>query len=128
MSAMFSLLAASGDDEGTTCTFYWVRRQFGQGARSRCSDNKFGAFLEDLIENEGFPRPLPHPKHGGGIERGVTNRSQWIRAGVVEWLGDYLPPSAATAIDAQAMRSAADDMDAAARKLCLVVNNSAGAA
>lgn len=112
------------DDDDPTVSFRWIRRAFGQGdAQQRgrgCSDARFTAFLDDLIGAHGFPRPLPAPKHGGGVEIAVTPRSQWLRAGVLEWFGDFLPPEAAASLEGAAAAAAADDMDAAAGNLRLV--------
>lgn len=114
----FAQAALAGDDP--TVSFYWIRKALGQSGKQGCSDRRFVAYVDDLIAKCGFPRPLPAPKHGGGIELGVTHRSQWLRAGVVEWLGDYLPPDAAAALDLAAAADAAADMDAAASNLRLV--------
>ena len=112
MSAFADLLAPYG--EAPTCDCRWVGRSLGHTG----SDTALVAYIEELIEGAGFPPPLPHRKHGGGLSTGVhVDRSQWIRAGVVSWLGDYLPPSAGAALDDAAMNAAADDMDAAAENL-----------
>lgn len=108
------------EEEAPTCGFYWIRRAFGQSGAKSPSDARFAAFLTDLIDTQGFPRPLPHPKHGGGIETGVAPKSEWLRAGVIEWFGDYLPPDTPAALDAAAEALAAADMDAAACGLRLV--------
>lgn len=119
MSAMARLLAAfDTDDEEPTIGFHWVKRRFG----ARCSDARFVEFLTNLIAECGFPKPLPHPRHGGGIERGVTDKSCWIRAAVFEWMADFLPPAIAQALDARAQEDAADEMDEAAARLQLVVS------
>ena len=80
----FPFARAGLETEAPTCGFYWIRKAFGEGGRSGCSEARFARFLTELIEQSGFPRPLPHAKHGGGIETGVTPRSQWLRAGVIE--------------------------------------------
>ena len=111
------------EGEQPTCTFHWIKSRFGQvtDASARpCSDEAFVDFLDGLIAHHSFPRPLPCPKRGGGIELGVTRKSHWIRAGVIDWFGDYLPPHAAASLDEAAARDAADDMDAAAGNLRLI--------
>lgn len=117
MSAYSPLLAHLDEDGDQTCTFQWIKSRMGCAGSDGPSDPYFATFLANLIEQDGFPKPLPHAKHGGGIERGVTWRSKWLRAGVLQWLAGYLPPDAAAAIDADALRSAADDMDQAAALL-----------
>lgn len=108
------------EEEAPTCGFYWIRRAFGQSGKKAPSDSRFARFLAGLIDRHGFPRPLPHPRHGGGIETGVAPKSEWLRAGVVEWFGDYLPPDTHAALDAAAEALAAADMDQAAGGLRLV--------
>lgn len=110
-------------DEQPTCTFQWIKHAFGQSGSDGCSDDRFVEFIDDLIELHGFPRPLPGPKWGGGIEAAVTRKSRWLRAAVITWLGDYLPPEAAAALNAAEAAAAAADMDAAAGNLRLVAAN-----
>lgn len=109
--------AFPGEEAAPTVAFPWVRRALGQSGPRAPSDARFAAFIETLIAELGFPRPLPHPRHGGGIETGVTEKSCWLRAGVVDWLGDYLPPDAAAAVDTAHASAAADEMDEAAALL-----------
>jgi len=100
-----------------TCTLYWICTKLG----ARGSDDARKAYIEGLIETHGFPKPLPHLKHGGGISTDIHPiRSQWIRAGVEHWLGDYLPPAACAALGEHAEAAAAAEMDAAAGRLHLV--------
>lgn len=113
MSAFSILLAPHGEEPCCDCR--WIGRAIGH----RGSDAKLVAYIEDLITDAGFPRPIPHRRHGGGLSTGVhVDRSQWIRAGVLDWLGDFLPPSATLALDDVARKEAADEMDAAAESLC----------
>jgi hypothetical protein len=117
MSAFSAMLARH---EGqATCNFRWVGKVLGH----RGSDEILVDYIDLLIDQAGFPRPLPHRKHGGGLETGVAPRSEWIRAGVIDWLGNYLPPSAAAALDDAAEAAAAEAMDAAASDLRLVFSN-----
>ncbi len=112
MSAFADLLAPHG--EVPTCDCRWIGRQLGHDG----SDPALVAYVEALIDGAGFPAPLPHRKHGGGLSTAVhVDRSQWLRAGVVAWLSNYLPPSAAGMLDDAARQAAADDMDAAAANL-----------
>lgn len=117
MSAYSPLLAHLDGDGDQTCTFQWIKSRMGCAGSGGPSDDRFAAFLSNLIDQDGFPRPLPHARHGGGIERGVTHRSKWLRPGVLQWLTGYLPPAAAAALDAEALRTAAADMDDAAKAL-----------
>lgn len=102
------------DDEEPTVTFHWIKSRFRQRTMS---DARFARFLAGLIAEQDFPRPLPHPRHGGGIEYGVAYRSVWLKTGVEQWFENYLPPAAGAAIDAAARREAASAMDAAAARL-----------
>lgn len=109
-----SPLARLGDVGDPTCNAAWICKQLGQdGSEAVCT-----AYIEGLIAARGFPRPLPHRAHGGKIVDHVHfQRSRWVRAGVVQWLGDYLPPSAAIALDKRAEAAAAAEMDRAALRL-----------
>lgn len=121
MNAFAALLAPHGSEP--TCDCRWIGRMLAHDG----SDALLVAYIEELIAEAGFPPPLPHRKHGGGLSTGVhVDRSHWIRAGVVEWFGKFLPPAAAAALDEAAMDAAAEEMDAAAENLCtlrLVADN-----
>lgn len=97
-----------------TCTAAWICKQLGQeGSEAVLVD-----YLELLIDLRGFPKPLPHRAHGGRIVDGVHfQRSRWVRAGVLQWLNDYLPPAAAAAADKAAEAAAAAEMDRNALRL-----------
>lgn len=78
------------DNAEPTCTLAWICKQLGFAGSDACAV----AYIEGLIATRGFPRPLPHRAHGGKISDGVHYvRSRWVRAGVVQWLGDFLPLS-----------------------------------
>lgn len=95
-----------------TCSLMWVRRVLGH---RRAGDASLIRFVQLLIAEQGFPRPLPHYKQGGGLETGVTHKSEWLRAAVEAWLEDnFLPPAAAAMLDRAAHDSAAAEMDAVA--------------
>lgn len=105
---------AATDTADPTCTAAWICKQLGQdGSEAVCT-----AYIEGLIAARGFPRPFPHRAHGGKLVDAVHyQRSRWIRAGVVQWLGDYFPPAAAAAADKAAEAAAAAEMDKAALRL-----------
>lgn len=104
-----------------TVSLFWIGRTLGH---RRKGDASLIAFVDLLIERLGFPQPLPHYRNGGGLETGVTARSEWLRAGVEAWLEDnFLPPSAAASLDREAEAEAAAAMDAAAHNLRLVASN-----
>lgn len=97
-----------------TCSIFWIRKVLGH----RRSDAALVRFLDLLIAEQGFPRPLPHYKHGGGLETGVALKSEWLRAAVESWLeNNFLPPSAAAMLDRAGEDEAAAAMDAAAFNL-----------
>lgn len=115
MHPHFSPLAALPAFDGPpTVGFYWVGRVLGH----RGSDTALADYLNLLIAQAGFPRPLPHRKHGGGLTSAVAARSEWLRPAVLAWLHDYLPPEAAALALAASEADAADQMDAAAANLC----------
>lgn len=123
MSAFSKLLAAT--DAEPCCGLNWIGKQLGH----KGSEANLEAYVSELIDRAGFPKPLPHRKHGGGLSWDVSySRSQWIRTGVISWLGDFLPPAAACAIDDLAREEAADEMDQAARSLTLLASNDVAAA
>lgn len=118
MSSFSALLAPH--DGTPCCNLHWIGKQLGHDG----SEKNLEDYVAELIDGAGFPRPLPHRKHGGGLSFGVSySRSQWIRAGVIKWLEDYLPPAAAAALDDAARAEAAEEMDQAARNLTLVADN-----
>lgn len=120
MSAFIDLLAPH--DGTPTCNAHWIGKQLGHDGSAATLED----YLETLIAEAGFPRPLPHRKHGGGLSFEVSYaRSQWIRLGVVQWLEDFLPPPASAALEEKAFADAADEMDAAAQSLTLVASNDA---
>lgn len=113
--SVHSLLARPGlATADPTCTAAWICRQLGQSG----SEAALVDYLERLIAERGFPRPFPHRAHGGKLVDAVHfQRSRWIRAGVEQWLSDYLPPAAAAALDQAAEAAAAAEMDRAALRL-----------
>lgn len=115
--SLLSHLLAPADGDPPTCNLSWICRQLGH----KGSDASKVAYVGGLIMAHGFPKPMPHLAHGGFISVGIhPTRSQWLRAGVEEWLADFLPPSGAAALDAAAARAAAADMDRNAMNLRLV--------
>lgn len=120
MSPHFTPLAALPAFDGPpTVGFYWVGRVLGH----RGSDAALVDYLTLLIGQAGFPRPLPHRKHGGGLCRDVAARSEWLRPAVLAWLHDFLPPEATALALAASEADAAAAMDAAAANLRLVTRN-----
>ncbi len=113
---------AQGGTAAPTCNTHWICVQLGYAGGDRRKER----YIKTLIEKRGFPQPLPHEKWGGGISDTVSaTRSEWIRAGVEEWLGRYLPPAAGAALDADAKNAAAHEMDRAAGELRLVAGTEA---
>lgn len=109
--SLLSQLLAPADGDPPTCNLQWICRQLGEAG----SDAAKITYVRGLIDDHGFPRPLPHLAHGGKISLDIHPiRSQWIRVAVEAWLADFLPPTATAALDAAAQRAAAADMDNAA--------------
>lgn len=118
--SVHSRMIAAFDGADPTCNLHWIGVQLGHDGSTASLEQ----YVAQLIADEGFPPPLPHLKHGGGLSRSVSyRRSQWIRAGVLAWLGHFLPPSASTAIEAADLEAAAREMDTAATHLQLVASN-----
>jgi hypothetical protein len=101
-----------------TCDIGYVRRALG---RTNGSERAFLALVQALVDERGFPKPLPDYRAGALIER-VTRRSSFIRHAVDTWLDNFLPPQAALALDEAARVAAAAEMDAAASNLRLVAS------
>lgn len=107
------------DADEFTCTLWYIRRRLGH---TRYSDRKIVKLVTALIEQRGFPRPLPCLKKGELVDA-VIPASTWQRPAVDTWLDDFLPPAATAALDAAAREAAAADMDAAAATLGLTLVN-----
>lgn len=104
-------------DEAPTCNLNYIRRRLG---RSDYSDRRMVTFVTQLVDQRGFPQPLPSMRKGM-LTGDVTQHSSWLRPAVETWLDNFLPPEAAVALDRQAMAAAASEMDAAAAGLGLRV-------
>lgn len=113
MSAISHLVRA--DNGPPTVSLHWICAQLGY---ARKTDECRERYITNLIDKRGFPAPLPHEDAKGEIQDSVSaKRSQWVRQGVEAWLGDYLPPAAAAALDSEAAEIAAAEMDEAAGNL-----------
>lgn len=104
---------ADADDHN--CTIWYIRRRLG---RLDYGIDRLTTLLKALIESHGFPPPLPYLR-AGELTQDVSDKASWIRSVVDQWLLDFLPPEAGAALDAQARRQAADEMDARAANLQL---------
>lgn len=105
-----------GDDaDEHSCTIWYIRRRLG---RTDYGVDRLATLIDGLIEQYGFPPPLPYLR-SGKLVQDVTDKASWLRAAVDQWLIDFLPPDAGAALDAQARREAADAMDARAANLQL---------
>lgn len=99
------------------CNLAWI----GKALAFQGSEDLLREFVEGLIDQLDFPKPLPHRMHGGGVGRHVCpKRSQWLRAGVLQWLNTYLPPDASAALIARERAKNADLLDQRAGNLSLV--------
>lgn len=109
----FPPLAGSADAD-PACTLWHVGRALGcTGA----SDGALVAYVQELVDGCGFPPPFPSRIKGKGLTRAVTRHSTFRRDAVDAWLGDFLPPACASALDAAALAQAAAEMDHAAARL-----------
>ncbi|HQS70018.1 MAG: hypothetical protein B7Y36_08360 [Novosphingobium sp. 28-62-57] len=114
---MASRVFAADEPAQPTCTFGYVQGLLGQ---NKLTPRRMAQYLTALIEQHGFPAPLPALVKGGTLTTGVHPRSTWIRAAVHAWLDGTLPPPIAATLDQQAFAAAAMDMDARAATLRLV--------
>jgi hypothetical protein len=106
---------AHGNEE-PVCSIWYIQQRLGR------RDYKIGrlvAYVEKLIDCWNFPKPFPRLK-GKSLVCDVSDRSQWPREAVDQWLFDYLPPDTHAALDAAAFATAAKQMDARAGNLRLV--------
>ena len=101
-------------ESGSTCTIWWIRQALG---RTDCSDARFVAYAQELVDGCGFPPPFPSKLKGQPLTRAVTAHSSFRRDAVQAWLDDYLPPACAARLDGEAMHAAAAALDARAANL-----------
>lgn len=95
-------------DQGATCTLWWIRKALG---RTDHSVARFVAYVQDLVDQCGFPPPFPSKLKGQGLTRAVTPKSTFRRDAVQAWIDDFPPPARAARLDAEALREAAEDLD-----------------
>jgi len=100
--------------DAPTCTLSYIKRQLGRGD---FGDRRMCTYVRALIQQEGFPPPLPCMLRGGTLTREVTPKSRWIRSAVDAWIEDFLPPANAAAVDRLAQAAAASEMDSMAANL-----------
>lgn len=124
----FSDHDADREEQRPTVSIFWLKRAL---CPHRFGDKRLQSYITLLIEEKGFPPPLPalvtRRRTGKGVKRAadslaeqVTMNSRWRRAAVEAWLEDFLPPDNAAAVQARSARAAASDMDSAASHLRLV--------
>lgn len=112
----YSFAGIAEDPQNTTCTPIWIARVLG---RKSYSTRRLSAYLQALVDNHGFPAPLPSLA-GNKIVTGVHKDSVFMRAAVEQWLADQLTPAAQAALDQGARTDAMAEMDNAAGSLHLV--------
>lgn len=99
------------------CNLAWI----GSALCFKGSPKALEQYVTGLIDHMGFPKPLPHLKHGGGIAEHVSyKKSEWLRIGVLEWLNGYLPPEASDALLEKERLANAATLDERAGSLQLV--------
>ena len=91
-----------------------IARLLGIHARS---DRWQARYVDLLISNEGFPRPLPTMRSDALVHDIVPKRSRWLPAAVTAWLADRLPAEAAEADATRDAQDAADRLDTALNAL-----------
>lgn len=110
--------AAAQGRADPTCGLFDIIARLGvqrHGGRPR-SVSWAARYVQALIDDEGFPKPLPLFDRGK-LARDIRPRSRWQRAAVDAWFDEASGPAAAAAIDAAAARDAAAAMDARAANL-----------
>lgn len=105
--------APLGGDTGPSCTLWHVGHALGFSG----SPALLASYVQQLVDECGFPPPFPSRLKGRGITRAVTAHSTFRRDAVGAWLDDFLPPDCAAALDTAALAQAAADMDSAAASL-----------
>lgn len=103
------------DADDHSCTIWYIRRRLG---RRDYGIDRLTTLIRGLIDQYGFPPPLPYLR-ANTLTQDPSDKASWIRTVVDQWLLDFLPPEAGVALDAQARREAADEMDARAANLQL---------
>jgi len=113
-----ALPAAGPSGREITYGFFTVARFLGVERRS---ENWKRSYVQALIDQEGFPPPLPM-LHAGALSREIYPRkSQWPAVAVAAWFRRQSPAQAVAQIeDAEALEAAAaagSRLDAAAEGL-----------
>lgn len=122
-----SRIARVDDDDAPTCTLDYVRAALG---RRDYGPQRFCTYLGLLIDDHGFPPPMPALRFDRATKRQqldstVRPASRFHRAAVDAWIGDTLPPHSTTALDREARRTAAAEMDGNAHNLKLIAGGRA---
>lgn len=120
-------IARVDDDAAPTCTLDYVRAALG---RRDYGPARFCTYLGLLIDGHGFPPPIPalrYDRHSKAqrLDSAVRPASRFHRAAVDAWIGDTLPPTSTTALDREARRAAAAEMDGNAFNLKLIAGGRA---
>lgn len=117
------IFGSLGHSEPTTpaCSIWYIQQKLG---RRDYRVGRMVTYVAKLIEDWNFPQPFPRMKKGK-LVRDVSDKSQWARDAVDQWLFDYLPPDTAAALDAAAFATAATQMDARAGHLQLIKGSKA---
>jgi hypothetical protein len=103
------------NEASPTCSILEICRRLG---RDHYRSGRRVTYLNKLIEQRGFPPPLPDMStRKRDLIADVTVNSRWIRAAVEAWFDNFMPPEALASIDAAALAAAAAEMDDAAGML-----------
>lgn len=84
------------------------------------------AYIDGLIAEFGFPRPLPVRSRGRFIES-AHRKATWQAAAVEAWLLDRLPPDVAAAQARREADAAAERLDARAAAIFAPANDQVAA-
>jgi hypothetical protein len=116
MAAFVQQPQSAGDMDQPSCSIWYIQMKLG---RHDYSVRRMCTYVQLLISAHGFPLPFPRETRGR-LVRDVSYKSRWPRSAVDVWLADFLPPETNAAIDAAAMRAAAETMDNRAGQLQLI--------
>ncbi len=114
MNVAFSLLPTGAQARAElSMSLFDIARRLGQADRSV---PWLSRYVQQLIDHDGFPRPLPLYRSGVNITA-IGERHRWTRDGVIAWFDTFLPPALAAVVDDQRMAEAATLLDARAEAM-----------
>lgn len=71
-----------------TCSLWFIAGRLGKRERS---PKWLAGYVQQLVDHEGFPPPLPHYRAGRKVEQ-VCEQHRWQLDAVEAWFDGLLPP------------------------------------